>query len=132
MADLIADLDAAIDLGVLASRAAASSFHFHRIFRGMVGETPLSLSRRLKLERAAWVLTNTDQSVLDVAFSAGYETHESFTRAFRAAYSTSPSGFRVTVRTRASSSPRLAASISTLEGSTYRSPPSGKEKQTWT
>jgi AraC family transcriptional regulator len=95
MADLISDLDAAIDLGVLASRAAASSFHFHRIFRGMVGETPLSLSRRLKLERAAWVLTNTDQSVLDVAFSAGYETHESFTRAFRAAYSTSPSGFRV-------------------------------------
>jgi AraC family transcriptional regulator len=29
-----------------------------------------------------------------VAFDAGYETHEAFTRAFRACYSTSPSGFR--------------------------------------
>lgn len=94
IADVESDLDAAIDIGAIADRAATSPFHFHRIFRGMVGETPLGLSRRLKMERAAWMLSNTDQSVLEIAFAAGFETHEAFTRAFREAYSTPPSGFR--------------------------------------
>jgi AraC family transcriptional regulator len=60
----------------------------------MVGETPLELARRLRLERAAWQLAQTEKSVSTVAFDAGYDAHEAFTRAFRAAYATSPSGFR--------------------------------------
>lgn len=94
IADVTSDLDAAIDMGAIANRAATSPHHFHRIFRGMVGETLLGLSRRLKMERAAWMLANTDQSVLEIAFGAEFETHEAFTRAFREAYSTPPSGFR--------------------------------------
>ena len=43
-----------LDLDELASEAALSPFHFHRVFRGMTGETPLELHRRLRLERAAW------------------------------------------------------------------------------
>jgi AraC family transcriptional regulator len=87
-------LDDALDLQTLASGAALSPFHFHRVFRGMVGEAPIELIRRLRLERAAWRLATTGQPVTAIAFDAGYETHEAFTRAFRAAYCTSPSGFR--------------------------------------
>lgn len=87
-------LDEAPDLGTLVSRAGFSPFHFHRVFRGMVGETMLELTRRVRMERAAWRLVHTDQSVAEIAFDAGYETHEAFTRAFRALYSWSPSGFR--------------------------------------
>jgi AraC family transcriptional regulator len=87
-------LDDAIELEVLATEACLSPFHFHRIFRGMVGETPLTLSRRLRMERAAWHLAQGDEGVTRIAFDAGYETHEGFTRAFRALYATSPSGFR--------------------------------------
>lgn len=87
-------LDDALDLESIAAEACLSPFHFHRIFRGMVGETPLELTRRLRLERAAWQLVQTDKTVTTVAFEAGYEAHEAFTRAFRAAYATSPSGFR--------------------------------------
>jgi AraC family transcriptional regulator len=61
----------------------------------MVGETPLELARRLRLERAAWRLRDKNRAITEIAFDAGYETHEAFTRAFRASYSTSPSGFRV-------------------------------------
>jgi AraC family transcriptional regulator len=89
-----ADLDRALDLDELARTAAMSPFHFHRVFRGMIGETPLSLQRRLRLERAASALLETDEPVTTVAFSAGYETHESFTRAFRFAYDAAPSEFR--------------------------------------
>jgi len=91
---IAATLDEALDLEALASRACLSTFHFHRVFKGMVGETPLELNRRLRLERAAARLVAGQQSVTQIAFDAGYETHEAFTRAFRGSYSTSPSGFR--------------------------------------
>jgi AraC family transcriptional regulator len=91
---IVVALDEALDLEALAREAALSPLHFHRIFRGMVGETPLDLHRRLRLERAARALLEEDIPVTSVAFGAGYETHESFTRAFRAHYCRSPSEFR--------------------------------------
>lgn len=94
VADIVSDLETALDLESLAARAATSPFHFHRIFRGMVGETPLGLRRRLLMERAAWRLSRTEGSVLDIAIGSGFETHEAFSRAFKAAYSAPPSEFR--------------------------------------
>jgi AraC family transcriptional regulator len=91
---VVSDLDQALDLRALARAAALSPFHFHRIFRGMLGETPLELHRRLRMERAAWQLYHDDLPVTAIAFAAGYETHESFTRAFRTHYDCSPSEFR--------------------------------------
>ena len=87
-------LDQALDLAALARNAALSPFHFHRVFRGMLAETPLEMHRRLRLERAAGQLLGKDVPVTTIAFDAGYETHEAFTRAFRQAYGTSPSAFR--------------------------------------
>src|SRR5262249_51843905 len=58
------------------------------------GETPMEMVRRLRLERAAWRLAHTDRPVTEIAFDAGYEAHEAFTRAFRTHYDSSPSGFR--------------------------------------
>lgn len=52
------------------------------------------MRRRLLLERAAWTLANTAQSVTDIALDANYGSLEAFTRAFRKAYSTSPSLYR--------------------------------------
>ena len=90
----VAHLDEAVALDRLAAEACLSPFHFHRVFRGIVGETPLELIRRLRMERAAYRLAHTDQPVTSIAFDAGYDTHEAFIRAFRASYATSPSGFR--------------------------------------
>lgn len=91
---IAATLDEALDLEALARAAALSPFHFHRVFRGMLGETPLEMHRRLRLERAASQLLVGTASVTTIAFDAGYETHEAFTRVFRQAYRTSPSAFR--------------------------------------
>jgi AraC family transcriptional regulator len=87
-------LDEALELDTLAAQACLSRFHFHRVFRGMVGETPMELVRRLRIERAAWRLIHTDQQVTAIAFDAGYETHEAFTRAFRDHYAEPPTAFR--------------------------------------
>lgn len=87
-------LDEALPLDELARVAHFSPYHFHRIFRGMVGESVKEHVRRLRLERAADRLKRTDHPVTRIAFDSGYEAHEAFTRAFRAMFGESPSGFR--------------------------------------
>jgi AraC family transcriptional regulator len=87
-------LDETLALEDLAGVAHFSPYHFHRMFRGMVGESVKEHVRRLRLERAAHRLKFTDLPVTRIAFEAGYETHEAFTRAFRALFQESPSGFR--------------------------------------
>ena len=87
-------LDETISLEDMAAVACFSPCHFHRIFRGMVGESVAEHIRRLRLERAAQLLRRTDKPVIEIALAAGYETHESFTRAFGAAFGQAPSSFR--------------------------------------
>lgn len=94
-----AHLDDALRLDELAAVAHFSPFHFHRIFRGMVRESVQSHVRRLRLERAAHRLKFTNQRVTHIAFEAGYEAHEAFTRAFRAMFDESPTEFRKVHRT---------------------------------
>jgi AraC family transcriptional regulator len=89
-----AHLDDPGPLEKLAAMAHFSSFHFHRVFRGMVGEGVAEHVRRLRMERAAMQLTGTNRSIVRIAMGAGYETHESFTRAFRARFGEPPSEFR--------------------------------------
>lgn len=87
-------LDEDVSLEALARVAHFAPHHFHRVFRGMVGESVKEHVRRLRLERAAYFLRYSDRPVTRLAFEAGYETHESFTRAFRAHFGESPSGYR--------------------------------------
>src|SRR5687768_15821101 len=88
-------LDEDLSLERLARLAHFSPFHFHRLFRALVGEGVYEYVRRLRLERAAVLLKSTDRDVTAVAFDAGYETHEAFTRAFRRHFGLAPSRYRV-------------------------------------
>lgn len=88
------NLDTNLPLADLAHVACLSPYHFHRVFSGMLGESVAALVRRLRLERAAWQLNTSDAVILDLAYGAGYESHEAFTRVFRQAFNCSPSEFR--------------------------------------
>jgi len=91
-------LDEELSLECMAAVAAFSHFHFHRIFRALVGETPAEHVRRLRLERAAQHLKRLETPVTELAFAAGYETHEAFTRAFHAMFGVPPSEYRAAHR----------------------------------
>ncbi len=88
-------LDEEITLPELARLAHFSPFHFHRVFRGMTGESVAGYVRRLRIERAAVFLQNTRRPVTRIAFEAGYDSHEAFTRAFRAHFGMAPSAYRL-------------------------------------
>lgn len=87
-------LDEPLSLETLAAVACFSPYHFHRIFKGMTGESVKAYLRRLKLERAASQLKLTDRRVGDIAFEAAYENIESFSRAFSRLFQRSPLAFR--------------------------------------
>ena len=81
-------------LAGLAARAGWSPFHLHRAFRAMVHETPKQYALRLQLQQAATRLVSSDDSVLDVAVGAGFNSHEVFTRAFRRYFGVTPMAYR--------------------------------------
>lgn len=87
-------LDDDLALAELARIACFSPYHFHRVFRGMVGESVGAHIRRIRLERAAQQLRTTKRGVTAVALQAGYESHEAFTRAFKTLTGLTPSAFR--------------------------------------
>ena len=85
-----------LDLGSeeRARRLHLSRFHLDRVVAAAGGEPPERMRRRLLLERAAHRLIATDQPVVDIAFEAGFGSHEAFTRAFTRAYGAAPSRWR--------------------------------------
>lgn len=87
-------LDEPLLLEQLAAVANFSPFHFHRLFRAMVGESVQDYVNRLRLELAARALVDTRQPIVGIAFDAGYAAHESFTRAFRRRFGVSPKSYR--------------------------------------
>ena len=78
----------------LAADANYSVAQFYRRFRREHGEQPVRQGRRLLLERAAFELTRTDQTIADIALRANFGSFEGFSRAFRRAFGVSPSRYR--------------------------------------
>ena len=78
----------------MARAACFSRRQFHRLMVQVLGETPGTHQRRLRLDRGAWLLLTSRATVLEIALETGFENHESFTRAFRARFGITPSAFR--------------------------------------
>jgi len=87
-------LDEPLSFEQLAEIACFSPFHFHRIYRGMVGETIADTVRRLRLLRAATAVGTSDRPILDVALEAGFDSGRGFSRAFDSFLGMTPSDYR--------------------------------------
>ncbi len=92
--DTRADADADLSVEALSSVAAFSKFHFHRQFSELFGVGVHRYVQLLRLKRASYRLAFRGDSILDIALSSGYESHEAFSRAFRKAFEQAPSEFR--------------------------------------
>ncbi|OMH36193.1 GyrI-like domain-containing protein [Motiliproteus sp. MSK22-1] len=92
------NLDEPLQLNTLAEVACFSPYHFHRLFKGMTGESLQQHIRRLRMERAAWRLRLGDQSIIRIAHDAGYASDVAFSRAFKSLCGLSPAVFRANQR----------------------------------
>jgi len=70
---------------------------FKREFRQIFRETPGKWITRRRVEHAASILVNTDQSVTEAAFESGFEDLSHFSRVFKQVTGKSPSEYKKTI-----------------------------------
>jgi AraC-like DNA-binding protein len=86
--------DRPLDIPALARTALTSEAHFIRTFKATFGETPHRYLQRRRVERAAFLLRETDRSVTEVCLEVGFRSLGTFSRTFRAIVGESPSAYR--------------------------------------
>ena len=89
-----ANLDEEISLHDVAKQAGISQWHFQRIFKALTNETLKTYIRSRRLSIAFEKLLTTDKKIIDISISAGFESQESFTRAFKKAFDMTPNEAR--------------------------------------
>ncbi|QRY68960.1 AraC family transcriptional regulator [Ensifer sp. PDNC004] len=87
-------LDGDLDLDRLSEIACLSPHHWHRIYRAVHGETLAGTVKRLRLQRAAADLAQTELPIETIAQRSGYPNLQSFNRTFKAAYGLPPARYR--------------------------------------
>ncbi|MDX6626798.1 MAG: hypothetical protein QOE56_1787 [Solirubrobacterales bacterium] len=92
----LADARFAEPLGVddMAAAAGLSRAHFSREFRRAFGVSPHAYLLTRRLERAAALLRNTDNSVAEISLAVGLQGIGSFTTSFKRAFGKTPTAYR--------------------------------------
>ena len=80
----------------MARVACFSPFHFHRIFRSLIGETLNDFVKRLRLERALRTMAHgAEQSLTEIALGCGFSSSSDFSRSFKQRFGVPPSVFDI-------------------------------------
>ncbi|SCB56479.1 AraC family transcriptional regulator [Rhizobium aethiopicum] len=87
-------LDEELDMERLAEIACLSSYHWHRIYRAIYGETLAATVKRLRLHRAAGEIVRTEVAISEIAKRSGYPNLQSFNRIFKSVYGMPPARYR--------------------------------------
>jgi AraC family transcriptional regulator len=88
------NLAADLDFNQAAKKACCSLFHFQRMFMVIIGFTPAEYARKRRLTLAARELTSGSVKIIDIALKYGYDSPDSFTRAFRNVHGITPRAAR--------------------------------------
>ena len=89
------NLDNELSLEDLAEIGNYSPFHFHRIFRGIIGETLQEYINRNRMEKSAMLLSHHKNKSLEEVFSeVGFKSNSAFSKTFKKYFGVSPSVFR--------------------------------------
>ncbi len=83
-----------LDIRALARIAHISEAHFIRTFRDTFGETPHRYLQRRRVERAMFLLVQTDRSVTEICLDVGFTSLGTFSRTFRSVVGESPTTYR--------------------------------------
>jgi AraC family transcriptional regulator len=84
------------DIGVadIADASGYSLYHFCRVFNSLVHHTPYDYLMRRRLSQSALLLVETDWNIVDIAFEYQFNSHETYSRAFKRMFGVPPSQYR--------------------------------------
>ena len=89
------NLDNELSLENVAEIGNYSPFHFHRIFRGIIGETLQEYINRNRMEKSAMLLSHHKNKSLEEIFSeVGFKSNSTFSKTFKKYFGISPTDFR--------------------------------------
>jgi len=88
------NLEEDIRLEDLARVACFSIFHYHRLFKEVVGQPAIDYLRKRRLAKAADELIETDEKIASIALRYQFCSQESFTRAFSRQFGLPPGRYR--------------------------------------
>jgi len=122
-----ANLSAPLSVTMIAEHVGLSPFYAARLFGVFQGESLIAYARRRRLQNAAELLAEgEDVKLIDLAFDAGFDSQEAFTRAFKRAFGVAPGQFRrahLAIRQGSNTMPEPAVSVAvTLRGERVRRP----------
>jgi AraC-like DNA-binding protein len=83
-----------LDVATLAGIVHVSEAHFTRSFRAAFGETPHRYLQRRRVERAMFLLRETDRSVTEICLDVGFTSLGTFSRTFSDIVGESPTAYR--------------------------------------
>jgi len=88
------NIEGGIDYKKIAEVACTSEYHFSRMFSSISGVPLSEYIRRRRLTLAAFEIQKSDILIIDLATKYGYDSVDSFTRAFKKTHGLTPSAAR--------------------------------------
>src|SRR5689334_24968709 len=82
------------DVPAIAAVAHCSEAHYIRTFRATFGETPHRYLQRRRVERAMFLLRESERSITDICFEVGFSSLGTFSRTFRDIVGENPTEYR--------------------------------------
>ena len=88
------NLTGTLEIEAIAEQAALSPFYYQRIFGALCGMTVGEFIRGRRMTLAAQELARTDRKIIEIAMKYGYESPDSFAKAFQRFHGITPSKAR--------------------------------------
>lgn len=84
-----------ITIESLAKKASISKTEVLRCFKSIIGLSPINYLNRYRLQRAAYLLINTENNIQEIAMDCGFDDNSYFSKLFKKTYHVTPHNYRL-------------------------------------
>jgi AraC family transcriptional regulator of adaptative response / DNA-3-methyladenine glycosylase II len=89
-----------ISIEEFAGKLGMSARHLNRLFMQYLGSSPTRVAKIRRVQKAKKLLSETDMSMTDIAFSAGFTSLRRFNTVFKESYTMPPTAIKRKMQTR--------------------------------
>ncbi|WP_420094259.1 bifunctional transcriptional activator/DNA repair enzyme AdaA [Paenibacillus faecalis] len=83
-----------LELKDISEHVGVSPYYLERLFKQETAETPRTYLDKIRAEKAAYLLTNTSGTNLQICYEAGFQSPSHFYKVFRQVHHCTPSEYR--------------------------------------